>query len=609
MKTKNLLSLFVLVILVSLTSKIFAQTNAVAWFNQGIKAQSPEEKIKNYLKAIELDPKFIHAYYNLGYAYKEIGDFANAEKALRQALVCDPSKLTKEDKLRISYELGLALRKLNRFQESVDALESAKKLTDNNVFLAAILYELGRTKVIMGQYDAAISVFAEGMALNSDKQSAFMAASREASKLKSLEEQYQQASALIDQNNMLQAEESLLKIVNIDPNYKDALKKLSEVRRLNSSQAKNNELDDSYNRALGFINSKDWKNAILTLERIVQVDSNYKDASSRLTFARSNLSRSLQSSEYEKLLEQGIADYNRGDWNQALVSFERVRAWDANFKNVTQYYQNTLVKLRSAENDHLKMQYYQQGKNHLAAGENEMAIEVFTKLMELDSNFRDVVSLRDRAYSQLDEKSREEHFYALYAEGLEHLRKEEWLQATVVFEEAKHINPGDTLLLQKLAEAELKLKEATMANAVMQQEVNRQQEPASKSNYLWLFGVIAAAIALPTVFVLKSPTRKAAMYFKRGDYQNAALLYETLLLKSPYNTKMHLALATVYLKMDRNDGPAQKIYSMALQQKLDPYIRKEINQKMSSQKTSTLEPGQNLGDVGIWLKNELDNIK
>jgi tetratricopeptide (TPR) repeat protein len=308
-------------------------------------------------------------------------------------------------------------------------------------------------------------------------------------------------------------------------------------------------------------------------------------------------------------MEQGIADYSRGDWNQALVSFEQVRAWDANYKNVNQYYQKTLLKLRSTENDNLKMQYYQQGKNHLQKGENEIAIEVFTRLMELDSKFRDVRSLRDRAFSQLDEKSRQEHFYTLYAEGLEHLRNEEWLQATVVFEEAKHINPGDTLLLQKLAEAEMKLKEATMADAVRQQEVSRQQDPESKSNYLWLFGVIAVAIALPTVIVLKSPTRKAAGYFKRGAYQNAALLYEALLLKNPYNTKVHLALANVYLKMDRNDGHARKIYSMALQQKLDPYLRKEIYQKMSSQVTSTLEPGQNPGDVGIWLKNELDNLK
>ena len=47
---------------------------AALYYNLGnsfLRQKKNDEAIKNYLKSIEIDKKFIHSYYNLGNAFKE----------------------------------------------------------------------------------------------------------------------------------------------------------------------------------------------------------------------------------------------------------------------------------------------------------------------------------------------------------------------------------------------------------------------------------------------------------------------------------------------------------------------------------------------------------
>ncbi len=193
MKKGFIIQFICIFILLGITGKIqflHAQDKAIDWFNRGAEAISPQEKIICYLKAIELNPKFIEAYYNLGYVYKDAGDFNNAEKAFRKALSIDQDKLNNEDKLRINYELAITFNKLNRTSEALETLEVAKKLARQTEIHGTVLYELGRIKLLIGDFDGALAEFNEGLRLNSSKQDAFESAIQNARTLRDLEAQY-----------------------------------------------------------------------------------------------------------------------------------------------------------------------------------------------------------------------------------------------------------------------------------------------------------------------------------------------------------------------------------------------------------------------------------
>jgi len=246
---KKRFSIIGILILLGLVGNIqpgWAQDDAVAWFKRGTEAEATQEKITCYFQAIKLNPKFIEAYYNLGYVYKNSGDFENAEKAFRQALLTDPTNLNNKDKLRITYELGITLKKLTRYDEAVETLQSAKNLAQQTEIRAAVLYELGRTKFLIGNFDGALAEFNEGLQLNSSKQGVFETAVQNARMLRDVERWYVQGTNYLDTGQYDEAIDALTRVVNASPNYKNSIQKLAEAQLLKDRQTKIHDLTNTY---------------------------------------------------------------------------------------------------------------------------------------------------------------------------------------------------------------------------------------------------------------------------------------------------------------------------------------------------------------------------
>jgi tetratricopeptide (TPR) repeat protein len=102
-------------------------------------------------KALEVDPDYSEAHYNLGYAYRKDGKFALAEKHLKRALEIDP-------KYELAYaELGALLAgQKNRTKEAVGYLKSAIDLNPDDgwsrTYLANALWKLRKLKAAEEQY-------------------------------------------------------------------------------------------------------------------------------------------------------------------------------------------------------------------------------------------------------------------------------------------------------------------------------------------------------------------------------------------------------------------------------------------------------------------------
>ncbi|MDZ7264581.1 MAG: tetratricopeptide repeat protein [candidate division KSB1 bacterium] len=583
----------------------YGQEDATSWFNRGTAAASAQEKITCYLQAVKLNPKFIEAYYNLGYVYKSLDDYENAERSFRQALLSDPARLDNETKLRIAYELGMTLKRLNRLNEALEMMQAAKNLAVKTEIRAAVLYEMGRLKIAMGNYDEAIADFQEGLLLNSTRQSQFQSGIQNANAMKEIEKYYAQGINFLEKGQYDDAIKAFNYVINENPNYKNVAQKLAQARSAKEKPARPDELENTYARGLGYLKNNDWKNAILAFSQVEQQNPNYKDVKAKLEEAKTKLDQSLVEEGYEKLYNDGLAAFKEGNWVKALIAFEKVREWNPSYKNIGRMYNDTQNKLNQEEQGSVKNRYYSQGKSDLANGNWQAAIVSFRQLIRLDPNYRDVQELlsqaegRSRAEAQLEQQ---------YAEAMTHFNNGDWLKAIVSLEQIQQIDPNYMDVKEKIAQAQENYNktqsrgEKTLASTPM-------ESPKSPNRKWLLIGGILSLIMVPVgIALLATPSNRAKFYLMQGNFPKAAMIYESTLMKKPHKMKLYPALASIYLLQNRTDETAMKVYEISLQQKIDPQMRQkmlEITNGKSFKKIQS-DPIENLEEK---LKQELERLK
>jgi superkiller protein 3 len=79
-------------------------------------------------KAIELNPEFSEAYYNLGISYERLGKHKDAIKILRKTIELSP------DDPNAYYALGYAYYQKKKYKKAIDAFEHTVSLQPNNAF-------------------------------------------------------------------------------------------------------------------------------------------------------------------------------------------------------------------------------------------------------------------------------------------------------------------------------------------------------------------------------------------------------------------------------------------------------------------------------------------
>lgn len=587
---------------------VWAQDDAVAWFKRGTEAEATQEKITCYFQAIKLNPKFIEAYYNLGYVYKNLGDFNNAEKAFRQALLTDPTKLNNEDKLRITYELGITLKKLTRYLEALETLESAKNLARQTEIRAAVLYELGRTKLLIGNFDGALAEFNEGLQLNSSKQEVFQAAVQNARMLQDVEEWYVQGTNYLNSDQYDEAIDALTRVVNASPNYKNSFQKLTEAQRLKERQTKMDNLSNIYARAIGYMQRQDWENAIIALKQIEQVDPNYKDVKIKLAESQAKLDQSLQDEVYEKIYADGMADYRKGNWINAIVAFEKVREWNPNYNNVDRVYRDAQNKLNQEGENSVKNRYYVQGKTYLNSGNWESAIASFKYIKNLDPKYRDVQFLLRQAQAGLENEAKSSQLENYYTEGINHYNNGRWLKAILAFEKIQQIDPNYKNVSEKLIIAQNNLNNPNIAEASEKSFENKKISKKETRNWIFIGAFLSVLLIPMGVAFFMVPTNRAKWLLIQGNYQKAALIYESILMNKPNKVKLYPPLANIYLLLNRNDKTARKVYDIALQMDISPQLRQKLDE-LTNQKYLSPTEIDDIEGLEEQLRRELNELR
>lgn len=587
---------------------LYSQDDAVSWFNRGATTQNPTEKITCYLQAIKLDPKFIEAYYNLGYVYKNSSDLNNAEKAFRQALLVDPTKLNNDNKLRITYELGVTLRKLNRYNEAIETLESAKNIARETEIRAVVIYELGRTRLAVGNFNDAMSDFSEGIQLNSSKQEAFRAAIQNVRTIRDLDSQYSQGLKFIGEGKYEQAIEILTRVMQTDPNYKNASQKLVEAQQSKDRQTKLDNLADIYARGIGYMQRSDWENAIVAFKQVEQSDPNYKDVKAKLTETQVKLDQSLQQEVYEKIYNDGQSEYKKGNWINALISFEKVREWDPNYKNIDRMYREAQNKLNREGESSVKNRYYVEGKTYLNNGNWDAAITSFKLLKNLDPNYKDIQFLLQQAQAGLENRAKSLQLDDYYAEGINNYNNGDWLKAILSFEKVQQIDPNYKDVSEKLLAAQDNLNKVPVTEISNISIENQQVAKHEVKNWMLLGAIISLVLVPIGVAFFMVPTTRAKWLLIQGNHQKAASIYESILMKKPNKVKLYPSLASIYLMLNRKDETARKVYDIVLQMDISPQLRQSLDEIINEKYLDDNE-SNDIDSLEEQLRRELLNLR
>ena len=126
------------------------------------------EAIKQFQKALSIDPKTDNAYFNIGAAYEKNGQLEAALENYTNELKVDPND---DD---VAYRQGRVLYKLKRYDQALSHLEAAAKQNDT----ANTEFYRGLTQEALGRLVEAKKAYERALNLNSNHQDARVALTR-----------------------------------------------------------------------------------------------------------------------------------------------------------------------------------------------------------------------------------------------------------------------------------------------------------------------------------------------------------------------------------------------------------------------------------------------
>ena len=109
-----------------------------------------KEAIVILKKAIDLNPDFPEAYYNVGISYEQLGKHKDAIEMFKKTIELSP------DNANAYYALGYAYYQRRKYKEAIDAFENTVRLKPNNAFA---FRKLGSAYLKVGEKDKALEQY------------------------------------------------------------------------------------------------------------------------------------------------------------------------------------------------------------------------------------------------------------------------------------------------------------------------------------------------------------------------------------------------------------------------------------------------------------------
>ena len=271
----------------------------------------------------------------------------------------------------------------------------------------------------------------------------------------------------------------------------------------------------------------------------------------------------------------GVAALNRKQWTQAIIVFERILEIEPDFRDVAKKLALAERRLKRESPESILSRYY---NDALAAMERDdwgVARHALEKLYQLSPGYRNTGDLLAQIENILQQKEQAAAIPArldsLYREGMAAGARADWKLAVANFEKLQLLQPNYRDAASQLERAWKNIGSTQSANGGTE-----LRHGAIKS--FMVGGIVAAFIVLSAAgFMSFSPTTRARFYLWRGNHKAAAAVYERLLERDPHRVKLYPLLADIYLRLGCNDERAMKAYKTILNLNLATLHREEIN--------------------------------
>ncbi|MDZ7266818.1 MAG: tetratricopeptide repeat protein [candidate division KSB1 bacterium] len=555
-----------------------ANPTALNWFKAARLEKDPQKKIQAYQRAIQFDPLFVEALYNLGLAYKQQGDDANAELYLRKAYAARP-ETDDATKLKILIEMAMTYKRLGKLKYCEESLNRAKELEVDPAMRALASLELGRLLYEQGQYEEAVAELQAGEKLAPNNREHFSKVRQLAETEMALQKLYAAAEKARARGNLREAKLLLEQLRAQKAGYRDVEAKIAELDSLLSVETTKMTLAALYEQAQRYAAEGRLEQAIANYENLMRQDATYKDVQASLDALRQQL-------EQKRLREKVDAEYANGmtalkarNWTRAILIFEKILELDPNFLEARKRLAEAQSGLDRESTETIVARYYAEGIAAFNRNELDAARAAFEKVHTINPNYRDTAALLADVKNALRQKTAlnaeatadaaaTARLDSLYQAGLAAFAQKDWMQAVINFEKLQLLQPNYRDAADYLAQARANLYTFEPAEAT----TTRQAGGA----YTLYLGGLLVAFVLALGLVLFLPTTRARIHLLRGNYAAAALLYEGLLARHPYRMKLYPALANVYLLLGRTDEKALKVFKTVLQLNLAIKNRDEI---------------------------------
>jgi tetratricopeptide (TPR) repeat protein len=486
---------------------------AMKWFDAGLSEKNAAKRIAAYTQAVEIDPNFAEALFNLGAAHKEQKNYDNAEQYFRRAANFAQNNL----RVKALSELAGIYNIRGNGKGSESALREARTLVDDPKQRAVLSYELGRTLYQQGRYAQAVAELKEGRASDPGQGEAFDNLLKLAANSLQLDELYAAAEQQKAGGNLQEAKAALEQIKAKNANFREVQARLAEIEALLIADA------------------------------------------GKATIAVAPVSDHVNDEEAAKAHAESVAAMKQNDPDSALIVSGKAQKSNRKYRDAARFDAQAEPERRR----HPAPVIQSPATNVMETNTPETAFAASQPPMT-DS----FAALSSSAVSFAGEASLD----SLYKIATAAFAGGDWDDAMLSFQKIRmrQANYRDVDELFAAARAKL-LERSAAAEAV---EVINFSRPSP----LVIGGFIVAVLGFFAIgFVFFSPVARARYQNRRGNHEAAALIYEGLLARRLSRLELYPALAEIYLKLDRRDEAAMKIYRRVLELNLPSSRRAELS--------------------------------
>ena len=277
----------------------------------------------------------------------------------------------------------------------------------------------------------------------------------------------------------------------------------------------------------------------------------------------------------------GVQALNDGNWPRAIVTLENVVKMKRNYRDARAKLEKAKRYLESESLNAVLDEYYAQGLAALAKNDLQAAQAAWRKIHQSNPRYRDIASRVTRIEERLQKNSETAVIQvtltapnalldSLYRDGKSAAESADWVKAIASFEKLKLLQPNYRDVAGELARAWEKLDQAKTAEASL-----AASKPEQSHSYVGV-ALLAVVVLLTAGVIGLSPLARARFHLWRGNDKAAVQIYERLLAKNPRRVKLYVSLANVYLRLGSADYSAMKAYRVVLQLNLSTHHREKI---------------------------------